>query len=750
MLNLFYNKTYIRTFLFVTGILICALIPFVYFLSSEFAKYAMMEVQGNSQREVDNLASKADTVLRNLKAYGLSMYADQNIQNWFFSTGQDPMIDHAALVAQSNFLSTEPLIQRAYLINLRNGLAVDSKAGIVPLGAFADQAMLKRVSTFRLQYMHFFNHAMDREDNLALVLPATPEKSSDFYLVLLIDKPLLSDLLFGPSLSSEQDVRILDEEGDLILGQPNPDLSKQVYLAAHREPGHSLQVKLPRERWFVHTADMPIDDWTLYYSNEYRILTRHISAYQQKLIAYTLLLLGIVSLLFFWSSRRALRSLTSLSEKLQRKVAFPAAVAAPKPDIQWIDDGIEALLDKMEQLHASVRDQSELVRAETLGQWVLHGTPGMKNIEYIRRRTKLKSSASLSLAVLRIEAFSVFCERYDFPSRKSIKYAIRNIAEEVVDAGPCVAEGLDMGGDHLLLLIGGEPDAPGLRERLKDAREQVARILNVDVTIAVSRAYEISANIRTVYDHIYELTMLRFLNGDNRIYEESDFEAFMEGYPTASEAPDATEVIRTIRGGRKAQAIVLLRQKMRLIQEMPYRESKLYLTYFTYDLLKSFSKSNVVHGIGSIDRLLDRYRTIGELQAWLESMIEMLAAEIEAPNPPSRKEELVNEIREYVNNHLQDDQLSVEQIADNFSYSVSYVRQLFKETMNVSLSDYVLQERIERVKEKLVSTRLPILEIAGQCGFLSKGHFYSSFKKHTDLTPKQYRERYDGKGERAM
>ncbi|MBB6672956.1 AraC family transcriptional regulator [Cohnella nanjingensis] len=737
----FYNKTYIRTFLFLTGILICSLIPFVYFLSSEFAKYSMLEVRGNSQHEVDNLASKADTVLGNLKAYGLSMYADQNIQNWFFNTRQDPMVDHAMLVAQSNFMSTEPLIQRSYLINLRSGLAVDSKAGIVPLESFADQAMLKRVKAFRLQYLHFFPHTLDRTDNLALVLPATPEKPSDFYLVLLIDKPLLSDLLFGQSLSSEQDIRILDENGDLVLGRPDAALSEQLYRAAHQAQGSGLQVKLPHERWFVHTADMPNDNWTLYYSNEYRILTRHISSFQQKLIAYTVLLLGIVSMLFFWSSRRSLRSLTLLSEKLQRKVKFPSSRSEPKADIQWIDDGIEALLDNVEHLHASMRNQSELVRSESLSQWVLHGTPGMKNIEYIQRRTKLASFASLFLAVIRIEAFPVFCERYDFPSRKLIKYAIRNIAEDVIGAGSCKAEGLDMGGDHLILLIGGpQPDSSQLQRRLMEVREQTARILDVDTTVAVSNAYGFDANIRTVYDRIYEMTMLRFLKGESRIFLENDYEEFMEGYPAASDALDTTEVIRSIHGGRKDLAVTLLRKQMKLIQGMPFRECKLYLTYFTYELLKSFNKSSATQGIGSIHQLLDRYRTLEDFQSWLEDVVETLAAGIDVPKSSSRKEEIVTEIKEYVNHHLHDDQLSVERIADNFSYSVSYVRQLFKEIMNVSLSDYVLQERIEQVKEKLISTRLSVLEIAAQCGFLSKGHFFSSFKKFTDLTPKQYRE----------
>ncbi len=739
------QKTYVRTFLLLTTVLICSILPFVYLLSAEFSKYTMLEVRSNSQNEVNNLASKTEIILGKLKAYGLSMYADQNIQNWFFDTHKDPLIDHAALVAQSNFMSTEPLIQRSYLINLKHGLIIDSKAGIVRFESFADQSMLERVKSFHPEYLRFFNHSPDGSDCLALILPATPEKPSDFYLVLLVDKPLLSKLLLGQTASSEQDIRILDEEGQLLLGMSDPTLSEQLYQTGREQQRSDFQVRLPHQSWFVNTAKLNTENWTVYYSNEYHTLTRHITAFQHKLITYTLLLLGIVSALFFWSSRRSLRSITFLSDKLKGRIGFANSASDAIPDIQWINDGIDLLLNNVEQLHASMRNQSELVRTEFLAQWMLHGTPGTKSDEYIRSQTKLASSDILFLAVLRIEAYTAFCERYDFPSRKLIKYAIRNIGEEVIGAGSYAAEGLDMGGDHLILIIGShDSGALQLRRLLEDMHHQVARILNVETTVAVSNAFDFGTNIRNVYDHIYELTMLRFLKGEKQIFLESDYEEFMAGYPSASEALETTEIIKAIRRGRPETAVHLLRQQMKHVHELPYRSYKLNLTYFTYDLLKHFNKSSVLHEISSIHQLLERYSTLSEFQAWLEGIVTTLASETEAPKSPNRKEEIVLEIKEFVDSHLQDSQLSIEQVADNFSFSVSYIRQLFKEIMNMSLSEYILQERIERVKEKLVSSHLSVLEIADQCGFLSKGHFFSAFKKFTDMTPKQYRESHGG------
>ena len=64
-------------------------------------------------------------------------------------------------------MSTEPLIQRSYLINLKLDLVVDSKVGIVRNESFADQSMLKRVESFHPNICAF-NHSLDGSDSWPL------------------------------------------------------------------------------------------------------------------------------------------------------------------------------------------------------------------------------------------------------------------------------------------------------------------------------------------------------------------------------------------------------------------------------------------------------------------------------------------------------------------------------------------------------------------------------------------------------
>lgn len=60
--------------------------------------------------------------------------------------------------------------------------------------------------------------------------------------------------------------------------------------------------------------------------------------------------------------------------------------------------------------------------------------------------------------------------------------------------------------------------------------------------------------------------------------------------------------------------------------------------------------------------------------------------------------------------------------------------------MGISPYQYVLQQRVERVKYLLKSTPLPLSEIAMSCGFNDQTQMSKHFRKLTGMTPKAYRQ----------
>jgi len=84
--------------------------------------------------------------------------------------------------------------------------------------------------------------------------------------------------------------------------------------------------------------------------------------------------------------------------------------------------------------------------------------------------------------------------------------------------------------------------------------------------------------------------------------------------------------------------------------------------------------------------------------------------------------------------------LSLKEIAKASGLSAPYFSTVFKEEMGENLSNYLNRLRVEKAQAMLVTTDLPICDIAQSCGFEDQSWFSKIFKNNTGLTPGKYRE----------
>lgn len=66
----------------------------------------------------------------------------------------------------------------------------------------------------------------------------------------------------------------------------------------------------------------------------------------------------------------------------------------------------------------------------------------------------------------------------------------------------------------------------------------------------------------------------------------------------------------------------------------------------------------------------------------------------------------------------------------------------FKRTMGIPPYNYLTNYRITRAKRMLVTTDMPVEEIASACGFADTANFIAKFRTHTGLTPLHYRNSF--------
>lgn len=70
----------------------------------------------------------------------------------------------------------------------------------------------------------------------------------------------------------------------------------------------------------------------------------------------------------------------------------------------------------------------------------------------------------------------------------------------------------------------------------------------------------------------------------------------------------------------------------------------------------------------------------------------------------------------------------------------SYLSNLFSEVEGITIEKYIINQKIEKVKELLVYDELSLSEIAYKLGYSSVAHLSSQFKKTTGLTPSFFKQ----------
>ena len=108
-------------------------------------------------------------------------------------------------------------------------------------------------------------------------------------------------------------------------------------------------------------------------------------------------------------------------------------------------------------------------------------------------------------------------------------------------------------------------------------------------------------------------------------------------------------------------------------------------------------------------------------------------------------EKLVDELQQLMNHEhpYLNNQLSLPQLADKLGVSVNYLSQIINEQLGQNFFDFINHYRINQAKVLLQDAnhkKTNILTIANDAGFNSKSSFYTAFKKHTGMTPGEYRK----------
>ncbi|WP_160724415.1 response regulator transcription factor [Bacillus sp. USDA818B3_A] len=188
------------------------------------------------------------------------------------------------------------------------------------------------------------------------------------------------------------------------------------------------------------------------------------------------------------------------------------------------------------------------------------------------------------------------------------------------------------------------------------------------------------------------------------------------------------ELLKVIKAQNMSPVIIVISA----YSEFEYAHEALRLGVINY-LLKPIRKNLLIEAVEDAIKVVDKQERAG----MMEKVVDTKLVDVSAQNPSNRSP--IREALDYINNNLKNE-LTQKEVADHVHLNPSYLSVLFKDHVKLTFSEYVTRRRIQRAKELLMSTSLPIADIAEESGYKTAKYFIKIFKEMEGETPSAYRK----------
>lgn len=240
-------------------------------------------------------------------------------------------------------------------------------------------------------------------------------------------------------------------------------------------------------------------------------------------------------------------------------------------------------------------------------------------------------------------------------------------------------------------------------------------------------------------------------NPDFKIVEFTGKDSFQE--PIIYTYSDENKLLQLLRFGNKEDIMQWVEELLRSNRHALYSLDTLYMKLFETGrrfLVERGIDPEKVLGAEDRQYLLQSERMISKedkRKAILLKFFFHAMDRIKSEHSSPRSAELASTIKKYVENNYMTD-LHLEKISEEMGVTVKYISRLFKETYDINITGFISELRVNKAKELLKTTNMPVTAISTQVGIFDRTTFLRTFKKFEGVSPNEYRKRIrNGKGE---
>ncbi|MNR20690.1 HTH-type transcriptional regulator YesS [compost metagenome] len=139
--------------------------------------------------------------------------------------------------------------------------------------------------------------------------------------------------------------------------------------------------------------------------------------------------------------------------------------------------------------------------------------------------------------------------------------------------------------------------------------------------------------------------------------------------------------------------------------------------------------------------LLYEYETVDELAGIVKKLSNDIHDHLQKVKQ-NHKLNLIEQMKDYLQTQYTDCDFTIQQMADHFNMSLANLSQYFKEHAGSNVLDFETNLKLDKAKQLLTSSQMPIKDIALEVGYYNVNSFIRRFKQVIGITPGDYRKQY--------
>lgn len=107
----------------------------------------------------------------------------------------------------------------------------------------------------------------------------------------------------------------------------------------------------------------------------------------------------------------------------------------------------------------------------------------------------------------------------------------------------------------------------------------------------------------------------------------------------------------------------------------------------------------------------------------------------------NKSDSVTSQVCAYIDAHYREE-IHREKLGELVFLNTDYLSRIFKKEKGISISNYIIQKRVEEAKKLLTQSSLPINTVSLYVGYSNFSYFTKMFKDNTGYAPLEYRRNF--------